>query len=166
MKRIAGLVVALAAALAGCGGEEDANTIPIAVVGPVTGQNASFGTQMKNGGGLAVEDINAAGRVLGKKLVLSIGDDACYPEQAVTVANQLTASNVVLAGTTDMGGVVKALNENEFDTVIGKFRFNEKGDPNLPPYTVYRWSNGTYEEIARCSWTRTSVGRACSMPKT
>ena len=51
------------------------------------------------------------------------------------------------AGTTDMGGVVKALNENELDTVIGKFRFNEKGDPNLPPYAVYRWSNGTYEEI-------------------
>jgi branched-chain amino acid transport system substrate-binding protein len=51
------------------------------------------------------------------------------------------------AGTTDLGGVVKALDENEFDTVIGKFRFNEKGDPNLPPYTVYRWSNGTYEEI-------------------
>ena len=52
------------------------------------------------------------------------------------------------AGTTDMGGVVKALNENEFDTVIGKFRFNEKGDPNLRPYAVYRWSNGTYEEIS------------------
>jgi len=51
------------------------------------------------------------------------------------------------AGTTDMGGVVKALNKNEFDTVVGKFRFNEKGDPNLPPYAVYRWSNGTYEEI-------------------
>jgi hypothetical protein len=30
--------------------------------------------------------------------------------------------------------VVKALNENEFDTVIGKFRFKEKGDPNLPSY--------------------------------
>ncbi|MGH9808358.1 MAG: branched-chain amino acid ABC transporter substrate-binding protein, partial [Terriglobia bacterium] len=43
--------------------------------------------------------------------------------------------------------VVKALNDTDFDTVIGKFRFNEKGDPNLPPYAVYRWSNGTYEEI-------------------
>jgi branched-chain amino acid transport system substrate-binding protein len=42
---------------------------------------------------------------------------------------------------------VKALNDTEFDTVIGKFKFNEKGDPNLPPYAVYRWSNGTYEEI-------------------
>src|SRR5262245_5276292 len=98
MKPIAGLVVALAAAAsrAGCGGEEDANTIPIAVVGPVTGQNASFGAQMKNGGELAVEDINAAGGVLGKKLDLSIGDEACYAGQAVAVANQMTESNVVL----------------------------------------------------------------------
>src|SRR5262245_44907832 len=98
MKRIAGLVVALAAAvsLVGCGGEGDANTIPIAVVGPVTGENAAFGAQMKNGGELAVEDINAAGGVLGKKLDLLIGDDACYAEQAVAVANQMIESNVVL----------------------------------------------------------------------
>jgi branched-chain amino acid transport system substrate-binding protein len=51
------------------------------------------------------------------------------------------------AGSIDAPAVVKALNENEFDTVIGKFKFDEKGDPNLPPYAVYRWSNGTYEEI-------------------
>lgn len=43
--------------------------------------------------------------------------------------------------------MVKALDDTEFDTVIGTFKFNEKGDPNLPPYAVYRWSNGTYEEI-------------------
>ena len=98
MKRIAALIVALAAAvsLASCDGEEDADAIPVAVVGPVTGQNASFGAQMKNGGELAVEDINAAGGVLGKKLDLSIGDDACYPERAVTIANQMTGSNVAL----------------------------------------------------------------------
>jgi branched-chain amino acid transport system substrate-binding protein len=52
------------------------------------------------------------------------------------------------AGTTEAADVVKALNDTEFDTVVGKFRFNAKGDPNLPPYTVYRWSNGTYEEIS------------------
>src|SRR4029078_4409199 len=39
---------------------------------------------------------NAAGGVRGKKLDLSIGDDACYAEQAVAVANQMTESNVVL----------------------------------------------------------------------
>jgi branched-chain amino acid transport system substrate-binding protein len=43
--------------------------------------------------------------------------------------------------------IVKALNDTEFDTVIGKFKFNDKGDPTLTPYTIYRWSNGTYEQI-------------------
>jgi len=371
MKRIAGLIAALTAAAfaAGCGGGDEEKTTPVAVVGPVTGQYASFGAQMKNGGEMAVDDINAAGGVLGTKLDLDIGDDACDPKQAVAVANQMTGAGVALvaghycsgssipaskvyaesnmvqispastnpaftddragpniyrvcgrddqqggvageylaqnfadknvalvhdktaygrgladetkkamneagkqevlyeaytAGEKDysalvsklkqanvdvlflggyhteaglivrqmrdqgmdtilMGGdalitqeywsitgpagegtlmtfspdprknpaaaevvkrfkdkgiepegyvlytyaaiqawkqaaekaksteaaeVVKALNDTEFDTVIGKFKFNEKGDPNLPPYAVYRWSNGTYEEIA------------------
>ena len=98
MKRSAGLVVVFAAAamLAGCGGAEDDNTTPVAVVGPITGQYASFGAQMKNGGEMAVEDINAAGGVLGKKLDLDIGDDACDPKQAVAVANQMVGAEVAL----------------------------------------------------------------------
>jgi branched-chain amino acid transport system substrate-binding protein len=98
MKRIAGLIAALSVAtvVASCGGSEEDKTTPIAVVGPVTGQYASFGAQMKNGGEMAVEDINAAGGVLGKKLDLDIGDDACDPKQAVAVANQMTGNNVAL----------------------------------------------------------------------
>jgi branched-chain amino acid transport system substrate-binding protein len=98
MKRIAGLIAALTAAafVAGCGGGEEDKTTPVAVVGPVTGQYASFGAQMKNGGEMAVEDINAAGGVLGKKLDLDVGDDACDPKQAVAVANQMTGAGVAL----------------------------------------------------------------------
>ena len=98
MQRIAGLLIAVAAAvtMTGCGGGDGDNTTPIAIVGPITGQYASFGAQMKNGGEMAVADINAAGGVLGKKLDLSTGDDACDPKQAVAVANQMTASGVKL----------------------------------------------------------------------
>lgn len=98
MTRMAGLIVALVGSLvlAACNGEEDANTTTIAVVGPVTGQYASFGQQMKNGGEMAVADINAAGGVLGKKLDLDIGDDACDPKQAVAVANQMAGEDVAL----------------------------------------------------------------------
>jgi branched-chain amino acid transport system substrate-binding protein len=97
MQRVFGLSIALAASLAvsACGGGED-NTTPVAVVGPITGQYASFGAQMKNGAELAVADINDAGGVLGKKLDLSTGDDACDPKQAVAVANQMTATGVKL----------------------------------------------------------------------
>jgi hypothetical protein len=40
MKRMAGLIAALAQAalIAACGGGEESNTTPIAIVGPVTGQ--------------------------------------------------------------------------------------------------------------------------------
>ena len=98
MKRFAGLmaVLGVAAIAASCGGGEEDNSTPVAVVGPITGQYASFGAQMKNGGQLAVEDINAAGGVLGKKLDLEFGDDACDPKQAVAVANQMTGNNVAL----------------------------------------------------------------------
>jgi branched-chain amino acid transport system substrate-binding protein len=97
--RLAGLVAALALALsaAACGdGGGESDTITIAIAGPVTGQYASFGTQMKNGAEMAVADINEAGGVLGKPLTLTVGDDACDPKQAVAVANQLTSSGVAL----------------------------------------------------------------------
>jgi len=69
--------------------------IIIAVAGPMTGQYASFGEQMKAGAIQAVEDLNAAGGVMGQQLVLEIGDDACDPKQAVAVANQMSGKGVV-----------------------------------------------------------------------
>jgi branched-chain amino acid transport system substrate-binding protein len=69
--------------------------IKIATAGPMTGQYASFGAQMKAGAEQAVEDINAAGGVLGQQLVLSVGDDACDPKQAVAVANQMAGEGIV-----------------------------------------------------------------------
>jgi branched-chain amino acid transport system substrate-binding protein len=69
--------------------------IKIAAAGPVSGQYAVLGDQMREGAEQAVADINAKGGVLGKKLELSIGDDACDPRQAVSVANQLASKGVV-----------------------------------------------------------------------
>jgi len=69
--------------------------IRIAVAGPITGSNATFGAQLKEGAVQAVADLNAHGGVLGKQLSLQIGDDACDPKQAVSVANQLAGSGVV-----------------------------------------------------------------------
>ena len=70
--------------------------IVIATAGPMTGQYASFGEQMKTGAEQAVADINAAGGINGEMLKLEIGDDACDPKQAVAVANQMAGDNVAL----------------------------------------------------------------------
>ncbi len=71
-------------------------TVPVAVIGPMTGQFAAFGGQLKNGAEMAVADLNAAGGVNGKKLTLVIEDDACDPKQAVAGANKLAAQKVRL----------------------------------------------------------------------
>lgn len=68
--------------------------ILIGVAGPMTGSNAAFGEQLRRGAEKAVADINAKGGVLGQKLVLKIGDDACDPKQAVSVANDMVAAKV------------------------------------------------------------------------
>ena len=110
---IAALLIALAAA--GCKkegatpeGEGEGKTqeqpgtaastgpLMIAVVGPMTGQYASFGQQMAEGAKQAVADLNAAGGVLGRQVKLEIGDDACDPKQAVAVANQMVQKGAVL----------------------------------------------------------------------
>lgn len=68
--------------------------ITIGVAGPMTGQYAVFGAQLKIGAEQAVADINAAGGVNGEQLVLSVGDDACDPKQAVAVANSFAGQKV------------------------------------------------------------------------
>jgi branched-chain amino acid transport system substrate-binding protein len=69
--------------------------IKVATAGPITGQYAAFGEQMKRGAEMAVKDLNAKGGVLGEQLALSVGDDACDPKQAVAVANQMASSGVI-----------------------------------------------------------------------
>jgi branched-chain amino acid transport system substrate-binding protein len=73
-----------------------AGPIRIATAGPMTGQYAAFGGQMRAGAEQAVTDINAAGGVLGRQLALEVGDDACDPRQAVSVANQLAGRRAAL----------------------------------------------------------------------
>ena len=67
----------------------------VAIAGPMTGQYASAGDQIRKGAEMAVADINARGGVLGQKLKLEIGDDACDPKQAVSVANTMVNKKIV-----------------------------------------------------------------------
>jgi branched-chain amino acid transport system substrate-binding protein len=68
--------------------------IKVGVAGPLSGANAAFGAQLRNGVSQAVEDINAAGGIIGKKLSLSIGDDAADPKQGRNVANKFVGDRI------------------------------------------------------------------------
>jgi len=68
--------------------------ILIATAGPLKGQYAGLGEQLRQGVSRAVADINASGGVNGEQLVLEVADDGCDPRQAMTVANDLVAKGV------------------------------------------------------------------------
>lgn len=69
--------------------------VTVAIAGPMTGDLASFGEQLRRGAEMAVADVNAAGGVNGEMLKLEVGDDQCDPKQAVQVANDLVKKGVV-----------------------------------------------------------------------
>jgi branched-chain amino acid transport system substrate-binding protein len=68
--------------------------VKLAVAGPVTGPNATFGAQLTQGVQQAAEDINKAGGILGQKIEVEIGDDVSDPKQGVSVANKLVGDGV------------------------------------------------------------------------
>jgi branched-chain amino acid transport system substrate-binding protein len=71
-----------------------AETIKIAVAGPITGPVAQYGDMQMSGAQMAVAQINAKGGVNGKKLEAVLMDDVCEPKQAVAVANQIVNQKI------------------------------------------------------------------------
>ncbi len=69
--------------------------IVVASAGPMTGDNAVFGEQMKFGAEMWTKDVNAKGGINGQKVKLEVADDACDPKQAVAIANKLVGLKAV-----------------------------------------------------------------------
>ena len=65
------------------------STIKIGVITSLTGSQAAFGEAHKNGYSIALDEINARGGVLGKKLELDWYDDQSKPDQAVQGVSKL-----------------------------------------------------------------------------
>ena len=87
---LSGIAIAAVFALAGTANAQ----IKIGVAGPITGPNAAFGAQLKNGAEQAAADINAKGGINGQKIELVFGDDVSDPKQGVSVANKMVGDGV------------------------------------------------------------------------
>lgn len=74
-----------------------ADTIKFAAAGPMTGPSAETGIRMKAGIDLAVDEINKAGGIAGKKVVVDFYDDEGKPEGAASVAQRIAADSDVTA---------------------------------------------------------------------
>jgi branched-chain amino acid transport system substrate-binding protein len=103
-KRIALWALAACAALLlnGCkpqggSGGGGADTIKIGEYASLTGKEATFGQSSHEGTLLAIEEINAAGGLLGKKLELVTEDTQSKPGEPATVVNKLISRDGVVA---------------------------------------------------------------------
>ena len=76
------------------GAAAQAQTIKIAIVGPTTGPVTQYGDMVREGVDTAVERINAAGGVNGKKLETVVIDDGCEPKQGPVAANRVVNSKI------------------------------------------------------------------------
>lgn len=85
----------LIALLAGC--QQRTDEILIGEYGSLTGGTATFGTSTHEGVMMALDEINAAGGLLGRKVRVIVEDDQSKPEEAVTAVLKLIKQNKVVA---------------------------------------------------------------------
>ena len=90
------LLLFVLAVLGGCGGgQTKEETIKIGFLGAQTGGHASYGIETLKGMRMAVEDINAAGGLLGKKVELVVEDHGSKSTEAANVMQKLITQGVV-----------------------------------------------------------------------
>src|SRR5713101_7212043 len=65
------------------------NTVKIGVITSLTVSQAAFGEAHKNGYAIALDEVNAKGGILGKKVELDFYDDQSKPDQAVQGVSKL-----------------------------------------------------------------------------
>ena len=88
------MVSVLALSMSACGSSENKSTgsndtFKIGGIGPTTGDAAIYGTAVKNGAQLAVDEINKNGGINGKKIEYKFEDDQSDAEKAVNAYNSL-----------------------------------------------------------------------------
>lgn len=121
LRAATGIAAAMAAALAfslPASAQEDpsavksapANPLKIGVIGPFTGASADFGIPMLNGIQQAVDEINAGGGYLGRKLEIVRKDDQANPDVGLKLSQELVAEKVAATiGFCNTGVAAKSL---------------------------------------------------------
>lgn len=127
--------------------------IPIGVYLSLSGANADFGVTTKNGIDLAVDEINAAGGIGGKKIRVIAKDTRSKPEEAQTVAKQLATQDKVVAaiGSVESGQSIKAAPV-----------FQEAGIPMVSPSSTNPDVTKQGDRIFRVCYLDDFQGQACA----
>lgn len=108
-------------AFTGCSGKTEGkkDELIIGGMGPLTGETAIYGTAVKNGAQLAVDEINKAGGVNGMKLKLVFQDDENDAEKAGNAYNTIKDKGAkLIVGATTSGCTVVAADKAKEDNMF------------------------------------------------
>ena len=165
MRNALTLLIALGAVLtlglAGCKSKDeeigpgyDDDSVYLGVFVSKTGDIASFGGDTKNGVDLAVEEINAAGGINGKKIDLRFEDTASDPQQGGNAATKLASGDSVFLA---MGAVASGISLNAAPI------FQEKGIPMISPSSTNPTVTQQGDMIFRICYLDDFQGGACAV---
>jgi branched-chain amino acid transport system substrate-binding protein len=138
----------LAASLAACGAllvaacgsstTSPSSPIMVGITGPFSGPYADPGNAIKNAGLLAIDDVNAAGGINGRKLQGLPEDDACDAQTGVQAAQKLLTEKIAII----VGGYCSGASIPESDTLHrnGDLPFITAGSSN-PKFTEQGYDN-------------------------
>lgn len=88
------IVVLLMGLVTGFAPAQDKTEIKMGVLCPLTGVISAYGQDQQNAVQMAVDEINAAGGILGKKITIQIEDDEKKPELAASMTQKLINDGV------------------------------------------------------------------------
>ena len=124
--------------------QKESEQVKVAVAGPFTGTAAAFGEMIERGARLKAKQINEAGGINGRKLVLTFGDDAGTDKEAKLVATRFATDREILA-------VVGHFNSS--CSLAGKDIYKENGIVALSPgstnVSVCEGSDWTFRNLYR-----------------
>jgi len=117
---------------------QSTDTIKIGIIIPLTGATSQFGATMSAAAKMAVNDVNTAGGINGRKIEVLIEDDQSSPEAAVRAAHKLIdVDKVVSIGGSYASAVTSAIAPLCYDSKITLFTSSGADSITKTPHNGY-----------------------------
>src|SRR5277367_182647 len=122
---------------------QSSEPIMLGVSGPLTGPNAQYGTQWKQGFDLALDEIQASGGINGRKLAYSFEDSQSDPRQSVAIAQKFVSDPNIVMELGDFSSPASMAASPIYQRAkLTQFGFTNS-HPDFTKGGDYMWSNST-----------------------
>ena len=142
-----------ASATSSTGATANGGTVYFGVSAAVTGQYAQYGQQFKEGFGLALDQVNAAGGINGHQVALKYEDSQSDPKQSVAVAQKFVGDKDVILAFGDYSSAA-SIPASPIYTAgkLLQYGFNNSNPSFTEKGSEYQWST-SITTSASYQWT-------------